>query len=189
MPHIVYAQYATTGTACLWGLWALVELTDVGTDFMSALMLIFFAGVIAVAWICCSAAVIFVPGKDRRRCRLFWFAPLIGAGALALCSNQNGLKLRVWLCESTLREHAEVYRQNPKLAERQSTKWIGMFEVRAVLAQEDQVAFRTGQGFFCDYGIVYRPDGATLVDHHLSLGSRSYRHLYGPWWRYEESWD
>lgn len=185
MLHSTRLQLVIVAAAWLWTLWALPELSNAGTDGMLVMMFLFSAGAIGLAWTCCFAAVTFTPSRARRFHPLFWSPPVLAASILCLSCTDAPLQARLWLCESTLREHAEVYRQNPALAER-PIRQIGLFEVQSVFAQDDQVAFRTGTGFFCDYGIVYRPDGAKPVDHRFSLGSRNYHHLYGPWWRYHE---
>ncbi len=160
----------------LWGLAALPQVTDATTSFGWFLLGVPSGLLIGLVWVVYSCAV---PGVFRApRVRWLWAAvPVIGLGSLLLTFTHRDLAVRVWLCETELRQHAEAARQNPD-APRASSQRVGLFEVSSVNADDKQVFIHTASDFMDSAGIVYRPEGSPSPE-----GWRHrYEHLYGPWW-------
>jgi hypothetical protein len=139
---------------------------------------------VGVAWVIYSLAWLGVFRSWRRA--VVWVAvplfPLIAAHAL-----RTGwpMTVRVWLCESALRERAKPGLIDPFEhldSDKAEPKRVGLFWVRSVWTRPDGTAvFDAGRGYFIKGGIVYAPDGPPGL---IGEGRVTVRHLYGPWYRY-----
>jgi hypothetical protein len=162
----------------LWCLAALPVLSDAGESLLF-LALFLMGMLIGLIWTAYSIAV---PAVFRNsRLRWLWLSvPAIGLLGVLLAATHRDLAIRVWLCESQLRDYAESFRRNPNAAQRFDHRWVGLFEVDGVSADGDQVMLYTARsGWLDSAGIVYRPDGAQP-----SFGRCE--HLFGPWWWFWE---
>jgi hypothetical protein len=170
-------RYVVIAAGWLWGLAALPQVTDAALDFDWFLLLFWSGLLMGFVWVGYSFAV---PGVFRTaRVRWLWLSvPAIGFGSLVLSFTHRDLAMRVWLCDSELREYAESVRQNPE-AGRQPRR-VGLFEVRSAGADENQVYLHTASGFMHSAGIMYRPDGGPPEHRRRS------KHLYGPWWWFRD---
>lgn len=173
-------RYVVIGVGLMWGLAALPEVTDAAVGFGWFILLFFGGGLTGLVWVAYSLAK---PDVFRApRVRWLWLSvPMIGVGGLLMGLTHRDLAMRVWFCDSELREYAERVRQNPD-APRGSPGRVGLFEVRHVSADDKEVFLYTaGAGFMDSAGIVYRPDGERPEG-----GRHRYEHLYGPWWWFWE---
>jgi hypothetical protein len=179
-------RYVVIGAGWLWGLAALAQVTDADVEFGAVVMLFMLGGIVAISWVGYSCAV---PGVFcAPRVRWLWSSvPAVPVVAVLLCCTHHDLAVRVWLCDSELREYAEPVRRNPDSASYISQN-VGLFRVRKTTADEKQVMLHTSDGFMTSSGIVYRPDG-TPPEYRDRLGSCRFEHLYGPWWRFRELQD
>ena len=173
-------RYVVIGAGWLWGLAALPQVTDAAVGFFWFTVLLFGGGSTGLVWGVYSFAA---PDVFRvPRVRWMWLSvPVIGVSGFLLGLTHRDLALRVWLCNSELREYAEAARQNPEVPQGLH-RLVGLFKVGYTSADEKQVMLYTaGAGFMDSAGIVYRPDGQR-PDHHRCR----YEHLYGPWWWFWE---
>jgi hypothetical protein len=173
------------GAGIVWLGLALVMASDPVPHRTVLSLLVGFLGLaVGVAWVVYSVSWLGVFAAWRRA--LVWLAvplfPIVVGHAL-----WTGwpLAVRVWLCESALRErttpgpidpfeHVDGHKAEPKR--------VGLFQVYEIWRKPDGVTvFTTAPGMYVEGGLLHAPDG-----HADQLGDRpiALRHLYGPWYRY-----
>lgn len=174
------------GTGVVWLGLALVMASDPAPHRTVLSLLVGFLGLyLGVAWMIYSLGWLGVFAAWRRA--LVWLAvPLFPVVALHALWTGWPLAVRVWLCESALRERAAPGPIDPFEhvdGHKAPPRWVGLFEVYEVrrISHGGPTTFTTTPGLYSEAGLVYAPDGRPLL---VDGRPVAFRHLYGPWYRY-----
>ncbi len=138
---------------------------------------------LGIVWSIQSLHAYFRRRQRPRPNRVWWCAPAVFVLGFALGTTHLDLAVRVWLCETELQDFAAA-RTEARSAQAGMPQWVGLFRVEGVFIIDSDTHFRTGFGFFSDYGIAYRPHGGPGEVFSLNRVVR-YVHLFGSWYRYE----
>ena len=168
------------GFVLLWLIVFLWLFSDAGVPFPTWVAMSGVSGALSLAW-AVRLAIAFA-NQTPERCLVrpqlrYWIAiPAILVGAVVLGLSFLPLSLRVYLSADALMSSA------PFVSPEQH--WIGLFLVHESSRFENECRFLTNDcGLVDSCGIVFSPNGPPP-----SRGEDSFRHLYGPWWHWYQSW-
>lgn len=168
--------------AWLWVLVATPFLTNPSCAVYVRILLVFTWLVLAVCWIWLP---IFEPTtvfRSPRGRRLWLSAALAGLVGLLLAFTNLGLTARVALSERWLLDYARPLREGSSQLDHRS-RVVGLFRVEETEVCDGAVLLFTSPSHEDGQGIAYVPPKAG-VPYHVRL----VRHLYGPWYRFEQKY-
>ena len=112
----------------------------------------------------------------RSQRRYFISIPAILVIAMAVGGSSALLATRVYLSSDALIQ--------ARTLDGPDDRWIGLFHVRESWRFDSEIRFLTSEcGLLDNCGIVFSPGAPPK-----SRGEDSFRHLYGPWWHWYQSW-
>jgi hypothetical protein len=175
----------------VWAVTIVLFHSNAGVAFPTWVALFGSGLVLAIAWLLWTLMAISFARRDgtgtaKSTLRAVAIVPAALAGAVLLSLTDVPLMVRVYLSSNALRGSARELERAP--FESASMHWsghrVGLFYVREFDRHGDELRFLTSQcGLVDNCGIVYSPAGQPP-----NRGEDSYRHLYGPWWHWHQSW-
>lgn len=178
------ASYATARLlavlAWLWVLIAAPFLTDASCNLYARIVLVFTWLALAIVWVCLP---IFEPTTVFRspRGRRYWLSvALAGVLGLLLTSPHVGLTARVALSERWLTAYAQSVRSGRGQILHQP-RMVGLFRVDETEVCDGAVLLFTSPSHQDGQGIAYVPPEVDVPSR-----VRLVRHLFGPWYRFEQ---
>jgi hypothetical protein len=168
------------GFVLLWLVVFLWLFSDAGVPFPSWVGMSAASLALGLAWVV-RLAIAFANQKPelrlvRPQLRYWVTIPAILAGAVVLGLSLLPLSVRVYLSADAL-THSAPFAAPEK-------HWIGLFLVQDSSRFDNERRFLTNEcGLVDSCGVVFSPDGPPP-----RRGEDSFRHLYGPWWHWYQSW-
>jgi len=127
------------------------------------------------------AALVSSSGSERWRSRLF--VPAVVAVGLSVASTPFLLMVRVRASQEALMASAPMLARVPPGQLFHEGQRVGLFTVRGFEQPAGELRFLTSAcGLVDSCGVVYVPSGRPS-----RRGRDAFRHLYGPWWHWYQS--
>jgi hypothetical protein len=172
-----------------WLIAVAVASSDAGVAFPAWMALFAFGVMLAAGWLLWMAVGIARAGKHGtsrviRTIRAGLVIPVVISLAVLLGATHVALEVRLYLSRDALLQAAPSLAQMSSRELWFSPRWVGLFRVREFSQFGGELRFLTSEcGVVDTCGVVYSPSGPPP-----NRGEDSFRHLYGPWWHWHQSW-
>ena len=119
---------------------------------------------------------------SRETIGLAFAVPLAGVLVVAALVTGADLKLRLWLCETELKQYAANAPVDPP--EFDADKMVGLFLVTGVKKSNSAFCLFGPHGFLNRYGIAYIPVGTGPLPPEIRIQHSIYGDWYTFWWKF-----
>lgn len=169
--------------AVVWLAVAAYAFSDAGVSYRLWMALFLWMLALAGWWLLRSAAALFSGFRGTESWRSRLFVPAILATGILIAMTPVLLIVRVRASERALLSSAPALSQVPAVTLFERGQRVGLFRVRQFEQIGTEMRFLTGEcGLIDQCGVVYSPSGRPP-----NRGEDAFRHLYGPWWHWYQS--
>jgi len=150
----------------------------------------FVTGIALTGWWLLQFVIVAVADRSRKTHRLreaarFWVAvPLCIVLGVGISISNIPLIVRLYFSADRLLASAPKLAATPDVELFEHGQRVGLFRVREFTQIDRELRFKTSVcGLVDACGLVYSPGGPPP-----NRGEDTFRHLYGPWWHWYQSW-